>query len=160
MIDSSNWPDHIKERYGVGRKPTFTIALATVTAILVTAGLGMANYRQDHPAINWQLKAFKIVDESKVSVEWQIVREEKKDTYCVIRAQDAKRRDVGYVTVLVEGGDKNATMNYDLNTESLAVLAEILGCAYQPKMRVPPADFPPGVKIPTQNPPGFAPTSN
>jgi len=38
-------------------------------------------------------------------------------------------------------------------------LAEVLGCSNSQNMRVPPANFPPGVKIPEQVAPGVAPTS-
>ena len=120
----------------------------------------MASFRQSNKTIEWALRSFEIQSDNKVRIEWFIARQAGKTSYCVIRAQNENRVDVGYATVLVEAGQTNKTVSYTLNTESRAVLAEVLGCAYSPQMRVPPANFPPGVKIPAQDPPGLAPTSN
>lgn len=153
------WPEHIKQRYGVNKSSKLPLFLAIILAIIVASGLGMANYRQSHPSLDWTLRTFDVKSENRVFVEWQMLRQENKDTYCVLRAQDERRTDVGYVTVLTPAGSKDVTTSYEMNTESLAVLVEILGCSYQEQMRVPPANFPPGVKIPSQDPPGFAPAA-
>jgi len=160
MQNESDWPLHIKQRYGLTKKSKFPIFIGLIIASVVGLGLGFANYRQVNPALDWYLLSFDVQNESRVSIEWQIARQENRETFCVVRAQNDKRQDVGYATVVIPPGEAKTTFSYTMNTESLAVLAEVLGCAYDKEMRVPPADFPPGVKIPDQEPPGFAPTSN
>ena len=160
MQNESEWPEHIKQRYGLTKKSKLPIFIGLLVASIVGLGLGMANYRQVNPALDWYILAFDVQSDKRVIVDWQIARLEDRDTYCVVRAQNELRQDVGYATVLIPAGDAKMNVSYGLNTESLAVLAEVLGCAYDKQMRVPSADFPPGVKIPAQDPPGFAPTSN
>ncbi len=160
MQPESQWPAHIKERYGLTKKSKLPFLIGLLVASIVGLGLGMANYRQVNPVIDWYILSFDVQSDKRVNVEWQIARQENRETYCVVRAQNEKRQDVGYATVVIPPGDAKTTATYGLNTESLAVIAEVLGCAYKKEMRVPPADFPPGVKIPVQDPPGFAPTSN
>lgn len=160
MQNESDWPLHIKQRYGLTKKSKLPLLLGIVLAAIVGLGLGLANYRQVSPAIDWYLLSFDVQSDKRVTIEWQVARQENKETYCVVRAQNDKRQDVGYATVLIPAGEAKTTVQYGLNTESLAVLVEVLGCANDKEMRVPPADFPPGVKIPAQDPPGFAPTSN
>lgn len=142
----------------MNRGQKLPLITALIISTVVAAGLGMGKYRENNPALDWGLRSFSVDSDQKVSVVWEIARQENKDTYCVLRAQDEKRMDVGYATVLIAAGPAKTTMAYQMNTESLAVLVEVLGCAYQPEMRVPPANFPPGVKIPEQVAPGFAPT--
>lgn len=158
MPAKSELPLHIQQRYGLNRRNKIPGAMAAILATVVALGMAMANYRQDHPSINWGLRSFSVQSAKNVSVVWEVSRSANQDTYCVIRAQDDKRMDVGYATVLVAAGNEKVTASYELATESLAVLVEVLGCATSPEMRVPPANFPPGVKIPAQVPPGFAPT--
>lgn len=158
MQNKSEFPLHIQQRYGLDRGQKMPIIFALVIALIVGTGLGLAEYRKTHASISWELRAFDIQSDTKVSVVWEIARSTNEPTYCVLRAQDINRMDVGYATVFVEPGESFVVMKYDLTTESAPVLAEVLGCAGKPEMRVPPANFPPGVKIPAQESPGLAPT--
>ena len=79
--------------------------------------------------------------------------------YCVLRAQDQRKTDVGYATLTLPAGEKRFDVTYGLKTESRAVLAQILGCSNTLPVRVPPPNFPPGVVIPAQDPPGVAPSA-
>jgi hypothetical protein len=158
MRNKSDLPLNIQQRYGMDKSQKLPVIIALIVAIIVGAGLGLANLRKSQPSLDWELRAFNVESPTNVAVVWEVARAQDKDSYCVLRAQDEKRMDVGYATIFIPGGERKVTVAYDLTTESLAVLVEVLGCANQPEMRVPPADFPPGVKIPSQVPPGFAPT--
>ena len=160
MQNQSQWPEHIKVRYGLNRRQNLPTLIAVVLASIVALGMGMASFRQTNPTIEWALKSFDIQSDSKVSIDWFIAKQEGKSAFCVVRAQNEKRIDVGYATVSIDASKASTTFSYTLNTESRAVLAEVLGCDYKAQMRVPPANFPPGVKIPAQDPPGLAPTTN
>lgn len=160
MQNQSQWPAHIQARYGLNRRQNLPTFIAIVLASIVALGLGMASFRQSNPTIEWALKSFDIQSDNKVSIDWFIAKQEGKTAYCIVRAQNENRVDVGYATVKIETRKASTTFSYTLNTESRAVLAEVLGCDYKAQMRVPPANFPPGVKIPAQDPPGLAPTTN
>ena len=158
MRPNSELPLHIQQRYGYTKRQKFPVVIATVLALIVGSGLGLAEYRKAHPSLDWELRSFNIESDTKTQIVWEIARQKGEATYCVLRAQDIQRMDVGYATVYIAPGEALTVMQYELATESLPVLAEVLGCSTKPEMRVPPANFPPGVKIPAQVSPGVAPT--
>jgi hypothetical protein len=135
------------------------VLIGVLIAGVVSGSLAYAVFRQQNPSVSAQLLAFEIVSPTQVNVTWELARGPELTTYCVLRAQDVLRTDVGYVTVTVAGGSDYEQVTYPLTTNGQAVLAEVLGCSNSKNMRVPPANFPPGVKIPEQVPPGVAPTS-
>lgn len=159
MPNNSNLPAHIQLRYGVRQRRVVPILLGILIAGLVSGSLAYANFRQQNPSVTAQLLTFEIVSPTQVNVTWELARGPELTSYCVVRAQDISRTDVGYATVTVSGGSDYEQITYPLTTNGQAVLAEVLGCSNSQNMRVPPANFPPGVKIPDQVPPGVAPTS-
>jgi Domain of unknown function (DUF4307) len=159
MAKQSNLPAHIQLRYGVRRRRVVPVLIGVLIAGVVSGSLAYATYRQQNPSISAQLLTFDVVSPTQVNVTWELARGPELATYCVIRAQDISRSDVGYATVTIAGGSNYEQITYPLTTNGQAVLAEVLGCANSQNMRVPPANFPPGVKIPDQVAPGVAPTS-
>lgn len=159
MAKQSNLPAHIQLRYGVRRRRVVPVLIGVLIAGIVSGSLAYATYRQQNPSISAQLLTFDVVSPTQVNVTWELARGPELATYCVIRAQDISRSDVGYATVTIAGGSNYEQITYPLTTNGQAVLAEVLGCANSQNMRVPPANFPPGVKIPDQVAPGVAPTS-
>jgi hypothetical protein len=129
-------------------------------AALVAGGTAFASFRQQNPSVSSQLLTFDVVSETLVNITWEVKRGAGSTTYCVVRAQDERRTDVGYATVMVAAGDPYEQITYPLATNGSAVLAELLGCSASQTMRVPPANFPPGVKIPEQPAPGVAPRAS
>jgi hypothetical protein len=128
-------------------------------ALVVTAFIwGAWHYQQSHAIVSSRLLAFKVINDHKVNISVEVSRPKSTTTYCVLRAQNANRVDVGYSTVTVVAGQTTVAFDYTLNTESQAVLAEVLNCSATLPMRVPPPNFPPGVKIPSQPAPGVAPS--
>lgn len=152
-------PD-LQLRYGVRRSRLAPIIVGVLIAGLVAGGTAFASFRQQNPSVSSQLLTFDIASESLVNVTWEVKRGAGTNTYCVLRAQDERRTDVGYATVLVAAGDPYEQVSYPLATNGQAVLAELLGCSASQTMRVPPANFPPGVKIPEQPAPGVAPKAS
>lgn len=133
--------------------------MGILIAAVVSAGLAFANFRQQNPSISSQLLAFEVTSPAQVLVTWELSRGSQLATYCVLRAQDIRRTDVGYATVRIAAGTDYEQLTYALATNGEAVLAQVLGCANSAQMRVPPPDFPPGVKIPEQVAPGVAPSN-
>jgi hypothetical protein len=159
MSNNSNLPDHIQLRYGVRKRRVVPLLLGVLIACVVSGSLAYAVFRQQNPSVSAQLLTFEVVSATQVNVTWELARGPELATYCVVRAQDISRTDVGYAIVKVAGGSDYEQITYPLTTNGEAVLAEVLGCSNSQNMRVPPANFPPGVKIPEQVAPGVAPTS-
>jgi len=159
MPNQTNLPAHIQLRYGVRRRRVVPVLIGILIAGVVSASLAYATFRQQNPSVSSQLLTFEVVSPTQVSVTWELARGAELTSYCVVRAQDISRTDVGYATVTIAGGSDYEQITYLLTTNGQAVLAEVLGCSNSQNMRVPPANFPPGVKIPEQVAPGVAPTS-
>lgn len=159
MRNQTEIPQHLHLRYGVRPRRVAPILVGILIAAVVSGGLAFANYRQQNPSVSSQLLAFEVTSPSQVLVTWEVARGSQLPTYCVIRAQDIRRTDVGYAIVEIAPGTDYEQVTYPLTTNGEAVLAQVLGCASSAQMRVPPPDFPPGVKIPEQVAPGVAPTS-
>lgn len=159
MPNNTNLPAHIQLRYGVRRRRVVPVLIGILIAGIVSGSLAYATFRQQNPSVSAQLLTFEIVSPTKVNVTWELARGPELTTYCVVRAQDISRTDVGYATVTVAGGSDYEQITYSLTTNGQAVLAEVLGCSNSKNFRAPPANFPPGVKIPEQVAPGVAPTS-
>ncbi len=158
MPNQTNLPAHIQLRYGVRRRRVVPVLIGILIAGVLSASLAYATFRQQNPSVSSQLLTFEVVSPTQVSVTWELARGAELTSYCVVRAQDVYRTDVGYATVTVAGGSDYEQITYLLTTNGQAVLAEVLGCSNSQNMRVPPANFPPGVKIPEQVAPGVAPT--
>ena len=159
MPNNTNLPAHIQLRYGVRRRRVVPVLTGILIAGVVSGSLAYATFRQQNPSVSAQLLTFEIVSPTQVNITWELARGPELPTYCVVRAQDIFRTDVGYATVTVAGGTDYEQINYPLTTNGQAVLAEVLGCSNSQNFRVPPSNFPPGVKIPEQVAPGVAPTS-
>jgi len=157
MTDHVQLPEHLRARYGQtnSRWQGFIATSLVVTAILGL--IGFTQYRIANPSVEGELVAFKVISPTQIDVRWKVQRKQDQVIYCAIRAQDIRKTDVGYAIVRVAPGAKIGQARYSLTTNGIAVLGEVLGCGASAKLRVPPANFPPGVQIPEQKPPGFAP---
>jgi len=158
MTNPEQLPPHLQARYGISRGRSTAFFFGILIAVLVLVSVAYAYYRTKNPEISARLQSFSVISDELVLVDWQVNRVKNQTIYCVIRAQDDQHRDVGYATFAIDGKSEASHFTYGLATTGRAVLTEILGCATSPVMRVPPANFPPGVKIPNQSPPGVAPT--
>lgn len=157
MSTPDELPLHIQERYGlknraIKKRITMVIATGITSAFIIFTYLVL-----NRPHVAFELQAFTVATDSQVNVSWQVSRPAGTATYCALRAQDSKRQDVGYVIVTIAPGPAIVTQNYSMATESLATLAEILGCGATPNLHVAVPNFPPGVAIPEQKSPGVAP---
>ena len=158
MADRRNLTAALTARYGTVSGPRRARIIAAVGSALTVAVVTFAYLVSTSPSVRFALTAFDVIDDTSVSVTWSVTRAPDATSYCVVRAQDANRQDVGYATVEVAGGPAQVQMTYHLATESRAVLAEVLACSDRAAMRAPAPNFAPGVKIPDQLPPGVAPT--
>jgi Domain of unknown function (DUF4307) len=159
MSNPNELSPEMQARYGTsGHKPT--PYLVSLLILVISAVLwGGWHYKQSHQIVSSRLDAFTVLDAHKVNITTEVSRPENTTTYCILRAQNANRVDVGYATVTVPAGQTTVAFTYPLNTESRAVVAEVLNCSATLPMRAPAPNFPPGVKIPSQPLPGVAPSA-
>jgi hypothetical protein len=144
-------PPHLQARYGVrGRSPLLWAVIGLV-AVVFAGAVGLAGYGIARPRVDSSLLAWNDVAPDRVDVTFDVRRGEAEDVWCVIRAQDEGRADVGYAVVPVPRGSTYRQVTYPLRTLAPAFVVELLGCeAGQPPDRVPPPQFPPGVAAPEQ----------
>lgn len=147
-------------RYGVRKSRFVPIFVGLLLICAIAGAFYLKGNLAKNPIVSSRLLGFKVESSTQVSVSFEVSRGAKEKTYCVVRAQDENRADVGYATLTFASGPTYFKTTYVLRTESMAVLAEVLNCSNSPVMRVPPPNFPPGVKIPEQLPPGVAPKPN
>ena len=158
MIDLAKQPPHIQERYGSRTvNPRRQWALLGFATLLI-AGAAAVFFNHRAQATSFSLTKFVVTSDTSVNLTWEIARPENHITYCVVRAQNDQRSDVGYATITIPAGPAVTDVSYTLRTESPAVLAEVLGCGSSTRLRVPAPNFPPGAKIPVQDAPGVAPS--
>ena len=144
-------PPHLRARYGVGRRPWGAYLLIALTVVAFTGALAFVAYNVLAPNIQPKLLAWRVVGPDHVAITFEVRRSEAADVYCVLRAQDESRADVGYAIVALPRGTTYVQQTYDLRTLSPAYVVDLLGCeAGGPPPRVPPPQFPPGVVAPQQ----------
>ena len=140
----------MQARYGMGRRPLAApivgglVALAFL-GVLVWITIGMGSQGVQYRLLAWETKA-----PDRVDVTFEVRNTTADDVICVIRAQDQRRVDLGYVELTIPGGQEYVSMTYRLRTLAPAYTAELLGCSIGERPRVPGPQFPPGVAPPPQ----------
>lgn len=156
MSNPNDWPPHIQQRYGIRRTRLVPSILGVALAAAIAGGLAIAQSHNISKSSSIQLLGFTIDSDTAATVKWELTRDVTGETFCALRAQNIDRIDVGYAVVAIPAGEKRIGMSYTIATESRAVTVEVLGCGPDQKLRVPPANFPPGVTAPDQAPPAVA----
>lgn len=158
MSTPAQLPPHLYERYGIKEKSRNRRIVGVLISGIALALLIFASITVFRPRITFALESFDVTSDTSVAVSWQVASTSTSQTFCVVRAQDSNRQDVGYAIVTVTQSQPLVTVDYVLTTESKATLVEILGCSNSPELKVAAPNFAPGVAIPDQSPPGVAPT--
>jgi hypothetical protein len=141
----------MRERYGLTRRPWGAMALSGLLAVAFVVALAYAGYQILSPQLYPKLLAWNVVADDRVDVTFEVRRPDTVDVYCVLRAQDETRADVGYAVVPLARGTTYVQQTYPLRTLAPAYVVEVLACeAGGPPQRVIPPQFPPGVVPPEQ----------
>ncbi len=150
-IDGRSLPPDLQARYGVGHRSPLPLIAGLVGITAFIAALAFVTLNLVSPKVTYDLLAWNDVAADRVDVTFDIRRSEEWDVYCVLRAQDESRTDVGYAVVGIPRGTSYVQTTYSLRTLAPAYVVEVLACqAGQPPERVVPAQFPPGVVPPEQ----------
>ena len=139
------------ERYGTDRSNWRIVAVATAAiAVFVVTAAWVGVQIVDRP---FEARVMRSAPESERVVEVDIeVRGESNDAVeCIVRVKDVNAADVGYARITLANAP--ATETFRIPTVVRASSVEVLGCATQgEELVVPPADYPPGVAPPADQP--------
>ena len=150
-IDGRSLPPDLQARYGVGRRSPLPLIAGLVGITAFIGALAFVTFNLVSPRVTYELLSWNDVAADRVDVTFDIRRSEEWDVYCVLRAQDESRTDVGYAVVGIPRGTSYVQTTYSLRTLAPAYVVEVLACqAGAPPERVVPAQFPPGVVPPEQ----------
>jgi hypothetical protein len=150
-IDGRSLPADLQARYGVGRRPILPLIAGLLGIAVFIGALAFVAFNLVSPKVTYKLLAWNDISADRVDVTFDVRRSAEWDVYCVIRAQDESRTDVGYAVVGIPRGTTYEQLTYPLRTLAPAYVVEVLACeAGQPPARVVPPQFPPGVVPPEQ----------
>ena len=150
-VDGRTLPPDLQARYGIGRRSWLPLLAGVIGAAAFVAALAFVTFNLVSPKVTYTLLAWNDISADRVDVTFDMRRAEDWDVYCVIRAQDESRIDVGYAVVGIPRGTSYEQITYPLRTLAPAFVVEVLACeAGQPPTRVVPPQFPPGVVPPEQ----------
>ena len=149
-------PPHLYRRYGIKSRTSnwlgglvagLSIAATLVALALVGRGLGSGG---DTKLIRWT------VGREAVELTWSVLRYDNQPVYCVLRAQDSERFDVGFAVVRVADTDQNPQLTSKLAVRSGVYSVVPPDCAPAAD-HLPTPSFRPGLLPPAQQPPLAAP---
>jgi hypothetical protein len=150
-IDPRSLPPDLQARYGVDQHRRGPLFVGLLAALVFVGALAFVTYQLVSPKVTYDLLAWDDLAADRVDVTFDIRRAAEWDVYCVIRAQDSSRIDVGYAVVAIPRGTTYEQQTYPLHTLAPAYVVEVLACeAGAPPQRVVPPQFPPGVVPPSQ----------
>ena len=160
LDDPTSWPTHIQQRYGLERKAPrrWLVPIVVILAVGLLAGVRYA-WRAGTEQGVLTLQAYRVDSAKTVALDLSYVPKAR-DFTCAVRAQDQNHHDVGFAYLHIKT-TQQPNWTYRLTTRNLAASASVLGC--QPGLatdRLPPPQFPPGVKPPQQEIPGITPKVN
>lgn len=163
-MDPHSWSPRIRARYAVGDSRARRIAaIAGAIALLLAPVAVWSLWQAGRHDVAAVLGPYTLSNSTaRVEFTYQSRGDATSFVTCAIRAQDARRIDVGFAYLRLRGtAGKQRTVSYTLTTTSPSVAAELLGCqSGDGTERLPTAQFPPGVKPPAQPAPGYAPSAS
>jgi hypothetical protein len=150
-IDGRSLPPDLQARYGVGRRSRLPLIAGLIGIAAFIAALAFVTFNLVSPKVTYELLAWNDIAADRVDVTFDVRRSQEWDVYCVLRAQDESRTDVGYAVVGLPRGTSYEQVTYPLRTLAPAFVVEVLACeAGAPPERVVPPQVPPGVVPPEQ----------
>lgn len=154
MVRAQDIPPHLHARYGIRpASPWRWVALTAAAIVVLPVGLYAASRYVVTQQVPFALISWAAERDTRVQVLWRLDPIDER-RWCVLRAQDFERFDVGFAVVPVPAG--TAEMSYPLTTTARPTAVDVLACEADP-YALPGPQFPPGVLPPAQPAPGLAP---
>lgn len=157
QTNRDQWPPHIQARYPEEKKSWFLFIVGSIFVLIIGAFIAVGVERVINPPLYEKLLAWEIKDANSVSVTFEISRPIDMNVWCLIRAQNEDKFDVGYaVLAFPQNGQQYLQTNYLLKTYETAYVAEVINCDDDPKSTLfPLANFLTTEKLPNQDPPAI-----
>ena len=140
----------MQQRYGLDRRPVGQWIAVALVVLSFIAALAFVTVGVTRSQVQARLVSWDDVAADRVDMTIEVRRPADDEVQCVLRAQDVRRIDVGYAVVVIPAGSGEVSLDYSLRTLAPAYTAELLGCAADGLLSVPPPQFPPGVVPPEQ----------
>lgn len=148
---STQWPEHIRARYGVTRRPRWVAPLLLVIGLLAVGVAATFVWQLANPAVAAGIVSYRTVADDHTIIDFQVQRTRATEVTCVLRTRADDGYDVGYAVVTVPAGQGRTEHSFDMRTAYRGFVGELLGCAADgPPEGVAPAQFRPGVVPPEQ----------
>ncbi len=148
---ASQWPEHIRQRYGVADRPRWA---PVAVGALGMAFLGLVLFlgvRLSHAAIQAGVLAYDTVSDGHMTITYEVERRDETPATCVLRARARDGFDVGYAVVELPPARGRTQHTFQMATAYRALVGELLGCGLgEPPPGIPGAQFRPGVVPPEQ----------
>ena len=140
----------MQERYGLNKRGRSGVVITVIVAVAFLAAVAFAGVMMVRDNIRHELVVWTVVAPDRADATFTVERDGADEVVCVLRAQDSKRIDVGYVEIDIPPGDDNVTIDYSLRTVAPAYAVEVLACEQPGELRGPGPQFPPRIAIPDQ----------
>ena len=147
----SQWPPHIRERYGVTDRPGWVPAALIVLGLGFLAFVTFLGLRLSNPAIDAGVLSYKTVTDERMTIGFEVQRRETSPATCVLRARAMDGFDVGYAVVELPPAQGRTNHTLEMGTAYRGLVGELLGCGLNgPPPGIPGAQFRPGIVAPVQ----------
>jgi hypothetical protein len=147
----SQWPPHIKERYGVTDRPRWAPAVLLGLGLAFLAFVAFLGLRMSNPAIDAGVLSYRTVSDERMTIGYEVERRELSPAICVLRARARDGFDVGYVVVELAPAQGRTYHTIEMRTAYRALVGELVGCGLDaPPPGIPGAQFRPGIVAPVQ----------
>ena len=140
----------MQERYGLNHRGRSGVVITVIVAVAFLTAVAFAGVMLVRDNIRHELVVWTVVAPDRADATFTVERTGADEVVCVLRAQDSKRIDVGYVEIDIPPGEDNVTIDYSLRTVAPAYAVEVLTCERPGELRTPGPQFPPGIAIPDQ----------
>jgi Domain of unknown function (DUF4307) len=137
-------PTRPAERYGSRRTPRWLPAVLLVTVVAVTTAAAVLGFRNlGSPPIEGRQTAFNVLDEGRVEVVFQVVRERpERAAVCIVRARSRDGDETGRKEVYVPAGARSVIASTVIRTSRRPVTGEVFGCSYDVPAYLEPVTAP------------------
>lgn len=142
--------ERMAERYGVRPANPWAVGAIGVLVVAFVAGVLGLGYKLATPSTLPKLLTFSVQSPTAVDVTFEVRRDGRVETWCVLRARAVDHTDVGYATVRITPGADYVQRTYTIATYAEATTAEVLGCEAGGPPAVDAPAFRPGTTNPEQ----------
>jgi Domain of unknown function (DUF4307) len=147
----SQWPVHIRERYGVTDRPRWAPAALIALGLAFLAVITLLGLRLSNRAIEAGVLSYETVTDERMTIGYEVQRRGTSPATCVLRARAKDGFDVGYAVVELPAAQGRTYHTFEMRTAYRGLVGELLGCGLKaPPPGIPGAQFRPGIVAPVQ----------